>query len=156
MHLIHSTKYLVFAFAMMLATACEAKETIDIELTSGEVKRFSIDVARTKEEQNKGLMFVESMPADEGMLFVHAAPQYSRFWMKNTLIPLDMLFFDDVNRLVHIEHSAEPGDLTPRGPNKFVCSVLELNGGTAKELGIEEGAKLLTTATQECLQSSIN
>lgn len=150
----HFIRYSFFVCTLLVASACQAKETLKIELPSGEVKTFSVDIARTPEEQQQGLMFVESMPEDEGMLFVYPEPQYARYWMKNTLIPLDMLFFDDNNTLVHIEHSAEPGDLTPRGPNLFVCSVLEINGGLAKELGIEEGAKLLSDAPQECINQS--
>ena len=140
----------------MSMNACQAKEKIIIETPSGQREAFFVDYAVTNSEQQKGLMFVESMPDNEGMLFVYKHPRPALFWMKNTLIPLDMLFFDVNNTLIHIEHSATPHDLKPRGPNsKNICSILELNGGTAKRLGIMLGSKLLSNSTQECLQSSI-
>lgn len=143
----------VFSFVLLFATACQAKEKIEIETPSGQREVFFVDAAITPEEQQKGLMFVRDLPENEGMLFVYKQQHNSRFWMKNTVIPLDMLFFDSSNVLVHIEHSARPYDLTPRGPNTPVCSILELNGGTADKLGIKKGAKLFTNLTQECLQS---
>lgn len=142
-------------FVMVGVTACQADKQIIIETPSGKREAFSIDLARTPKEQQQGLMFVESMADDYGMLFIYSAPRNALFWMKNTLIPLDMLFFDENNMLIHIEHSATPHDLRPRGPKVRVCSILELNGGTAKKLEISTGSKLLSDYTQECLQSSI-
>ena len=150
------TKLLIVSFVVFMATASHAKETIEIETPSGQREAFSVGMAVTPEEQERGLMFVKDMPEREGMLFVYNAPQRAMYWMKNTYIPLDMLFFDESNTLVHIEHSATPLDLTPRGPDyNAVCAVLELNGGTANKLGIQKGTKLLSDSTQECLQSAI-
>ena len=138
-------------------TACqEGTQSIIIETTDGAQIEFDVDVAKTVEQQQKGLMFVENMADDTGMIFTYANPQRLSFWMKNTLIPLDMLFFDNTNTLIHIEHEATPGDLNPRGPDEVGCSVLEINGGLAKKMGIETGSKLITELTQECLQSSDN
>ena len=150
-------KVLIISFVLMGVTACFAKQKIAIETPSGKRQAFFVDIASTPEEQEQGLMFVEVMAKNEGMLFIKQMPSESLFWMKNTLIPLDILFFDDANTLIHIEHSAAPHDLTPRGPrNTKVCSVLELNGGTAKDYKIEVGAKLLSKLTHECLQSPNN
>jgi len=144
-------------FVLVGLTACLGEQTqnVTIETADGTQHSFSVNVADDPKEKEKGLMFVEEMPKDEGMLFVYPEPDRVLFWMKNTLIPLDMLFFDAQNRLIYIEHNAQPHDETPRGPSNKVCSVLEINGGLAKELGIEIGATLLTNATEECLQSAV-
>ena len=136
-------------------TACQAKDEITIQTPSGNQAVFSVDVARTDDEQARGLMFVKQMPLDEGMIFTYATPRPSKFWMRNTLIPLDMLFFDAYGDLKHVEHSAIPLDETPRGPalSTMICTVVELNAGTAKTMNIVEGSKLMTDLTQECLQS---
>lgn len=144
---------LIMIFALTGLVACQSKKEIIVETPSGDQAVFSVSIAKTPEEQQKGLMFVEEMPADEGMLFVYSEPVKAKFWMKNTLIPLDMLFFDKNNRLVYIEHSAPPQSLAPRGPNSPVCNVLELNGGTAKNLGIKPGSKLIENFLEECLHS---
>ena len=145
------------AFILVLAglvVACQKqdRETITIQTLSGQQVAFDVLTAKTPQEQQKGLMFVEEMPDNEGMIFLYPKPQRSLFWMKNTLIPLDMLFFDATNTLVHIEHSAKPHDETPRGPDGKICSVLEINGGLAKEMGIATGSKLLGNIAEECLQ----
>ena len=103
---------------------------------------FSIELATTQPAQEHGLMDRASMPADHGMLFVfkHTAPRV--FWMKNTLIPLDMLFFDANRRLVAIQANAVPCHADPCAlypsdvPARYV---LELNAGTTARLGIRKG-----------------
>lgn len=104
--------------------------------------RFSVDVARTAEERAQGLMNVESMPASKGMLFVYPAPQPVAFWMKNTLIPLDMIFADSRGVVVKVHDSAIPGDLTSIPGGDDVQFVLEINGGLARMMGIDEGAQM--------------
>ena len=148
---------IIICLALLISiNACQAKEALEIEMPSGKREAFFVDYALTDAQHAKGLMFVETMPENAGMLFVFPKPRRTQFWMRNTLIPLDMLFFDTNNTLVHIVHSATPHDLRPQGPNKDnICSVLELNGGTAEKLGIAEGSKLLSNSTQQCLQSSI-
>lgn len=103
---------------------------------------FSVEVATTPAEQAHGLMDRTSMPADHGMLFVFAQPQPLTFWMKDTLIPLDMLFFDDHLRLVTIRADVPPCKADPcptyasTAPARYV---LELNAGTAAKLGARTG-----------------
>ncbi len=104
--------------------------------------RFTVDVANTAAERAQGLMNVESMPASKGMLFVYPAPQPVAFWMKNTLIPLDMIFADGRGVVVKVHDSAVPGDLTSIPGGDQVQFVLEINGGMAGMLGISEGAEL--------------
>lgn len=79
------------------------------------------------------------LPRDRAMLFQYERPSVIRMWMRNTLIPLDMLFMDGKGEIVHIEHEAQPHDETPRGPDGLAVGVLEIRGGLAEEIGIEEG-----------------
>lgn len=103
---------------------------------------FSVELAATPEQQAHGLMDRTSMPADHGMLFVFPQAQPLTFWMKDTLIPLDMLFFDDAHRLVAIQANAPPckADPCPIYPSVVPARyVLELNAGTAAKLGVRKG-----------------
>jgi uncharacterized membrane protein (UPF0127 family) len=93
-------------------------------------------------ERAQGLMFRESLPKFAGMLFVYETPQPVAFWMRNTLIPLDMLFFDATGRLTRIASSAVPLDETPIPGGDDIRYVLEINGGLAGSLGIDLGAEI--------------
>ena len=104
--------------------------------------RFQVEVMDSAEERAQGLMFRESLPRFSGMLFVYDRPQPVAFWMKNTLIPLDMLFFDAAGRLVRVKSEAQPHDETPVVGGDAIQYVLEINGGLAAELGIDLGAEL--------------
>ncbi|SDN31817.1 hypothetical protein SAMN05216196_101128 [Lutimaribacter pacificus] len=104
--------------------------------------RFSVDLALSAEERARGLMFVEKMPASRGMLFVYPRPGPASFWMKNTLIPLDMIFLDTTGTVRHVHHRAKPGDLTPIDGGDGILAVLEINGGLAKSLGIVPGSQM--------------
>ena len=104
--------------------------------------RFSIDVADTPEARGRGLMFVKTLPRGAGMLFVYDRPQNASFWMKNTLIPLDMVFVDKTGRVTHVHNNAVPGDLTSIDGGSGVRAVLEINGGLAETYGISVGTLL--------------
>jgi uncharacterized membrane protein (UPF0127 family) len=104
--------------------------------------RFSVDVVKTKKEQSRGLMFVESMPQSKGMLFVYDRPTSLSFWMRNTLIELDMLFIDPFGVVQHIHHRAIPLDETPIHGGDGLVGVLEINGGLSKALGIAVGTEV--------------
>jgi len=80
------------------------------------------------------------MARGAGMLFVYESPRPASFWMKNTLISLDMLFADKTGRVTHVHHRAIPGDLTPIDGGDGVYAVLEINGGLAKDYGITKGS----------------
>ncbi|MEH6829494.1 MAG: DUF192 domain-containing protein [Sulfitobacter sp.] len=101
---------------------------------------FNVDVAANEVSRSQGLMHVESMPLSKGMLFVYPRPQIMSFWMRNTLIELDMLFLDGFGVIQHIHHRAQPLDETAISPGDMMLTgVLEINGGLAKRLGIKAG-----------------
>lgn len=104
---------------------------------------FNVDVAADEASRAQGLMHVESLPMSRGMLFVYDRPQLLSFWMRNTLIELDMLFIDASGVVRHIHDRAQPLDETPisGGPDPLL-GVLEINGGLAERLGITPGARI--------------
>ncbi|KHQ54166.1 DUF192 domain-containing protein [Mameliella alba] len=104
--------------------------------------RFNVDVADTPDSRAQGLMNVKSMPASKGMLFIYPAPQPVAFWMKNTFIPLDIIFADSQGVVVHVHANAKPHDETSIPGGEQVQFVLEINGGYARMLGIKEGAQM--------------
>lgn len=101
---------------------------------------FNVDVAASEQTRAQGLMHVEDMPLSKGMLFVYQRPQIMSFWMRNTLIELDMLFLDAFGVIAHIHARAQPLDETPISPGDMqLTGVLEINGGLAQRLGIKAG-----------------
>ena len=122
---------------LLLLTACGPKVVFDS--TS-----FDVSIPETPEEFQRGLMYVESMPDSEGMLFIFKKQGHKSFWMKNCLIPLDMIFMDENMTVVDIKHSFEPckKDPCPSYASKApALYVLETNAGLAKKLKIEKGNK---------------
>lgn len=104
---------------------------------------FQVEVARTGAEQAKGLMFRTAMGANEGMIFPSDPPRAGvAFWMKNTVIPLDIIFVGADHRVLNIAARAVPYSLEPLPAAGPVIGVLELNGGRAAELGIVPGDKI--------------
>lgn len=103
---------------------------------------FNVEVADDPQERARGLMFVDAMAQSAGMLFVYERPQRVAFWMKNTLIPLDMIFMDDTGTVRRVAHDAVPGDETPIPGGDDILVVLEINGGLARRLGISEGSQM--------------
>jgi uncharacterized protein len=103
---------------------------------------FSVEVADDAAERNQGLMFRDTLAQDAGMLFVYPSPRPARFWMKNTLIPLDMIFADRKGRVTRVHSNAIPQDLTTIDGGNAVMFILEINGGLAQRLGIGPGAEL--------------
>jgi uncharacterized protein len=101
--------------------------------------KFTVEIADSPEEIQQGLMFRESLAPDAGMLFDFGEVRLASMWMKNTLIPLDILFMDAEGTVVAIARNAVPGSLRSLTPGTPVRGVLEIPGGRAKELGIEPG-----------------
>ena len=132
----------------VLAAAADCAPDVADLRDSDTTLRFKVEVMDDAAERAQGLMFRESLPRFSGMLFVYEAPQPVAFWMKNTLIPLDMLFFDDAGRLVRVKSRAQPHDETPVVGGDAIRYVLEINGGLSEELGIDEGAELRHPAVE--------
>jgi len=103
---------------------------------------FSIELAGTEAERARGLMHRDALPRMAGMLFVYDPPTRASFWMKNTLIPLDMLFVGPDGTVQHVHHNARPGDLSPVTGGDNIRAVLEINGGLARRYGIGAGSQL--------------
>jgi uncharacterized protein len=108
-------------------------------VTASGPHRFAVEVARTPAQMEQGLMFRREMAPDAGMLFIYPQPTVATMWMRNTLIPLDMLFVDKSGRIVNIHQRAVPGSLEIISAAAPVEAVIELNGGTAARLGIKPG-----------------
>ena len=111
--------------------------TLTIRSKNG-VHRFTVEVAATAEQQERGLMFRNALAGDRGMIFPYDPPQDVAFWMKNTFIPLDIVFVRADGTIVRIT-KAEAMDLTPLPAGEPIAAVLEIRGGRAAELGIKEG-----------------
>lgn len=118
--------------------ACRV-DTVDLRGAGGSA-RFSVEIADDAAERAQGLMFRESMPRSAGMLFVYERPQSVSFWMRNTLIPLDLIFMDAAGTVRHVHENAKPKDETPIPGGDEILAVLEINGGLAARMGIVPGA----------------
>ena len=105
--------------------------------------RFKVELAKTPAQMTQGLMFRTSLAPDAGMLFEYQQPTAATMWMRNTLIPLDMLFVDAQGRIVNIHERAVPQSLELIAAAEPVRAVIELNGGTAARLGIEPGDRVV-------------
>jgi uncharacterized membrane protein (UPF0127 family) len=130
----------LFALAANSVNAAEM-QTLEIASKSG-VHAFQVEMAITPEEKEHGLMFRRELPDGQGMLFDFQFDQNVAFWMKNTYIPLDMLFIRADGRILRIAENTEPlseRNIPSGGP---VRAVLEVIGGTAKKLGIAAGDRV--------------
>jgi uncharacterized membrane protein (UPF0127 family) len=146
------------ALAMFGATAARAQvgpiEDLDafprgkLEIADGKkVKHtFQVWLADTPSRQAQGLMFVRSLPALRGMLFVHESPKPMSMWMKNTYIPLDMVFIDAQGRIQQIVAQATPHSLAIISSTEPALAVLEIAGGEAKQLGLHPGQRVIHPA----------
>ena len=105
---------------------------------------FDIRLALTPDERSKGLMFVEHLDDDKGMLFVFDEDGIYPFWMKNTMIPLDIIWIDSNNNVVFISKNTQPCTLTcdPINPEKQARYVLEINAGISDRIGLAVGDKM--------------
>lgn len=105
--------------------------------------KFTVELATTPAQMEQGLMYRRSLAPDAGMLFDFKTPTVATMWMKNTLIPLDMLFVDGGGRIVDIHQRAVPQSLDTIASAVPVRAVIELNGGTAARLGIKPGDRVI-------------
>lgn len=121
------------------------RDTLVVEAQNGRRYSFNVDLALTPQQQAHGLMFVEKMADEKGMLFLNDEERQLAFWMKNTLIPLDIIFVDARGYILNIQHG-KPRDLTALPSAGPAQAVLELNGGLCARLGIKPGDRLLHPA----------
>ena len=113
---------------------------------SGTLHRFQVEVARTPAQREQGLMFRKELPDGTGMLFVNGEERPVAMWMKNTLVPLDMLFLAADGTIVKIHAEAEPLSTRLIASDAPVKGILELPGGTSRKLGIVPGDRVLHPA----------
>jgi uncharacterized protein len=125
------------------ATAESGLALIPLEIRSGATRhRFTVEVAGTEEEQERGLMYRQSLAPDRGMVFPFSPPRPASFWMKNTYIPLDMIFVRADGTIARIADNTIPQSLDPVAVGEPVAAVLEIAGGRAAELGITESDRV--------------
>lgn len=126
------------------AAAAPAPARVVVETADGRAHEVTVELARTAEEQARGLMHRRELAEGTGMLFVFAEAAPRSFWMKNTLIPLDMLFIDEAGVVAGLVREAEPLTLEPRtaGPDVKARWVLEVPGGWAARHGVAPGARV--------------
>ena len=146
-----ATASLAFAFAATgiaglaeAAGSCSAAR-VDIRAADTEPsgkQSFSVELADTPEKRAYGLMNREALAPDAGMLFIYERPAEAAFWMKNTLIGLDIIFADARGEVVSVQANAIPGDLTPLYGGEAIQFVLEINAGLAARSGIGPGSQL--------------
>ena len=157
--LARSAKAAAFGIAMLAMSGCSSMtgaagndaaaasgaqsglEQVPLTITAGaQTHRFTVEVAASEAQQSRGLMFRTSIAPDAGMVFPFTPPRYASFWMKNTLIPLDILFVRADGSIDRIAENTVPESLEPVSSGGDVIAVLELAGGTAARLNITESA----------------
>jgi uncharacterized membrane protein (UPF0127 family) len=133
----------VAVIVVALAAAVEAAEleTLVVETKDGPVE-FDVEYAGTPDEYARGLMFRDHLDAGTGMIFDFHQPRRASFWMRNTLISLDIIFIDEDGIIRFIAPRMKPLSEKSVGPKEPVLGVLEINGGEAEELGIEVGDRV--------------
>jgi uncharacterized membrane protein (UPF0127 family) len=136
---------LLLAFSGGAWAAGAPAEPLKVETAAG-VRDFTVEIAQTPEDQATGLMYRREMAPNAGMLFIYPAVSRVTMWMKNTLLPLDMLFIGQDGRIKHIVERTVPHSTELIGSNGPVRAVLELNAGTASRLGIKVGDRVVHPA----------
>jgi uncharacterized membrane protein (UPF0127 family) len=137
-------------FTLIAATGCRAQSATLIPLDSfpkataeirsgAQTHKFAIWLAETPEQQEQGLMFVRDLPENRGMLFLSAAPRVFNMWMKNTYIPLDMVFIGKDGRIAKIAERTVPHSVAIISSDVSVTAILELKGGEAARRALHAG-----------------
>ena len=147
------TKFLILALAFAPAVAANgaitgpqpklATEALTIIGQHGKAHHFTVELARTPHEQEVGLMFRKTVPADTGMLFTWQPARVSEMWMKNTLAPLDMVFIGPHGTIRHIAENTVPQSLRVISSHVPVMATLELQGGITAKDDIDVGDKVV-------------
>lgn len=127
--------------ALIPVSAQDGVEPLDIVTATGP-HHYSVEVMRSDAGREKGLMFRKFMPTDRGMLFDFQSERQVTMWMKNTYLPLDMVFIDHVGKVVGVAQNAEPLSETVIASDAPASAVLELNAGTAGKIGLKIGDRI--------------
>ena len=146
-------RFTIIIFAALCISACNPNEgaarlgllqdSLTIITADGQKYVFDVDLSLSQEQQRQGLMNRTELPEKTGMLFWFGGEEIERsFWMRNTLIPLDLIFVRKDGTIHHIHHNAIPYDLSPIPSNGAVAAVLEINGGLSEKLGISKGDRI--------------
>ena len=134
------------AFAQRVQSlAAFSREVLSIQ-SGGKTHKFSVELALNNRQQMQGLMFRRRMAADAGMLFVYGREEPTAMWMKNTYIPLDMLFIAGDGTIRRIAERTVPLSEAVIASGGPVVAVLELNAGTASRLGLKPGDRIISSA----------
>lgn len=123
-----------------------ARSPLTIETRAGAARRFEVWLADSPSRRTQGLMFVERLSPATGMLFVYGTPGTVSMWMKNTLVPLDMLFVAADGRVTRIARNTKPQSLATISSMGPVTAVLEIGGGESARLGIDTGDRIVHPA----------
>ena len=124
-------------------TAPSGLELVPLQVRSGtRTHNFTVELAGTEEQQAQGLMYRDRLGPNEGMIFPFPKPRAASFWMKNTRIPLDIIFVRSNGTIARIAARTTPFSLEPVAVGEPVAAVLEIPGGRAAELGIREGDRV--------------
>lgn len=125
------------------------RDSLTVETAEGSELTFDIELAVSPEQQAQGLMYRQSLAADAGMLFIYRPARRVSMWMRNTLIPLDMLFIAEDGVVVKVAERTVPLSLATVSSGERVRGVLEINGGMASRLGIRPGDRVVHPAFEQ-------
>jgi len=117
-------------------------DILGIQVSGDTARQFRVHLAQSPQQRAQGLMYVRTMPKDVGMLFVYDHPTVINMWMKNTYIPLDMIFIGKDGRILKIARNAVPLSLDTISSDDPAIGVLEINGGVSDSLGLAPGQKV--------------
>lgn len=131
--------FLTFLAALLQVSACQAQPRVTIATREGGELTFQVEVADTPAKRELGLQYRRDLPVDRGMIFLFPVESEHAFWMKNTPIPLDMIFIGRDRKIVGIVEQALPFSTDSRSVPGASQFVLEINGGLAKRYGIKAG-----------------
>ena len=121
------------------------RDTLMIRTKTGD-KVFNIELAKSAEQQEYGLMYRKELAENSGMIFLSKAEKYASMWMKNTLIPLDMLFIDRTGKIIYIAQETQPESLDIISAGQKTLAVLEIAGGQAQQQNIQIGDMIIYEA----------
>lgn len=136
-----------------LFTGMAQAAPVEIHTQDGRTLKFNVEVAKDDKTRGMGLMWVDKLPEDGGMLFVFPKRRFATFWMKNTPLSLDIMFIDEKGVITRIYENAEPYSqepITSKGPALYVLEVL---AGTVKKLNISKGDKVISKEMSNGLET---